>query len=140
MRDEIVRALAIGSSSNLEDRTIDITTIGRKSGESRRIEIVFYLFEGDVYLSGVPAPKPRSWLVNLTAQPSFTFHLKRGLTVDLPATASIIDDPNERRRVLAVFVQEFNDRRAADNPYPAAVLDQWVQSSPLAKVNFPEND
>jgi deazaflavin-dependent oxidoreductase (nitroreductase family) len=140
VRDDIVRALARGGSAVIAERTVDITTTGRTSGEPRRIEIVFYRFDGDVYLSGVPAPKRRSWLANLTAEPLFTFHLKNGVTADLPARATIVEDPEERRRVLAVFVDQFNDRRAADSPYPVAVLDEWVDSSPLAKVTFLETD
>jgi deazaflavin-dependent oxidoreductase (nitroreductase family) len=140
MRDDIARALALGGSPVIAERTVDITTIGRTSGEPRRIEIVFYQFEGDVYLSGIPAPKKRSWLANLAAQPLFTFHLKNGVIADLPARATVIETPDERRRVLAVFVQQFNDRRASDSPYPVAVLDDWVDSSPLAKVTFLEAD
>jgi hypothetical protein len=140
MRDDVERALGRGESGELVDRTIDITTIGRRSGEPRRIEIVFYLFEGDVYLSGVPAPKKRAWLVNLAAEPAFIFHLKNGVTADLPAHATVIDDPDERRRILALFVDQFNARRAADSPWPVAVLDDWVANSPLAKVSFDETD
>ena len=95
--------LAISSSSTIEDRTIDITTTGRRTGEPRRIEIVFYRLGDDIYLSGIPASKQRDWLANLTAQPQFTFHLKHGVVADLPATATVITDSAERRRVLAVF-------------------------------------
>ena len=42
MREDVRRALAIDSSSTIRDRTIDITTTGHRSGEPRRIEIVFY--------------------------------------------------------------------------------------------------
>jgi hypothetical protein len=136
MRDDIAQALALGGSAEIAERTVDITTTGRVSGEQRRIEIVFYLFEGDVYLSGIPAPKKRSWLANLAAEPFFTFHLKNGVIADLPARATVIEDPKERRRVLALFVDQFNERRAADSPYPVAVLDEWVAASPLAKVTF----
>lgn len=100
MRDEVRAALAIDASSSLEDRTIDITTTGRRSGRSRRIEIVFYRLDEDVYLSGIPGPKTRDWLANLAANPQFTLHLKHGVVADLPATAIIILDPAERRRVL----------------------------------------
>jgi F420H(2)-dependent quinone reductase len=122
----------------IAERTIDITTTGRTSGVPRRIEIVFYQFDGDVYLSGIPAPKQRSWLANLAAEPLFTFHLKNGVVADLPARATIIVDPDERRRVLSVFVDQFNARRAANSPYPVAVLDDWVDGSPLARVAFLE--
>jgi hypothetical protein len=111
----------------MEDRTIDITTTGRRSGEPRRIEIVFYRFEDDVYLSGIPAERPRGWLLNLADEPSLVFHLKHGVVADLPATGTVITDP---------FVEEFNARQTPDSPWPTAVLDQWVQGSPLAKVDF----
>lgn len=140
MREDVRQALEIDASSTIEDRTIDITTTGRRSGELRRIEIVFYRSGDDIYLSGIPASKRREWLANLTAQPQFTFHLKHGVVADLPARATVIVDPAERRRVLAVFVQEFNRRHGPDSPWPLAVLDQWVERSPLAKVTFVEGD
>jgi len=140
MREEICRALAIDSSSTMEDRRIDITTTGRRSGQPRRIEIVFYRLGEDIYLSGIPGPKTRDWLANLAAHPQFTFHLKHGVVADLAATASVAVDPAERRRVLAVFVEEFNRRNGPDSPWPMAVLDEWVERSPLAKVTFVEAD
>jgi deazaflavin-dependent oxidoreductase (nitroreductase family) len=136
MRDDVAHALTLGGSPVLAERTIDISTTGRSSGQLRRIEIVFYSFDGQVYLSGIPAPKPRQWLLNLVAEPRFTFHLKHGVVADLPARATVIDEPDERRRVLSAFVEQFNARRAADSPYPVAVLDEWVEGSPLARVSF----
>jgi deazaflavin-dependent oxidoreductase (nitroreductase family) len=126
--------------SSLGDRTIDITTTGRRSGEPRRIEIVFYRFEGSIYLTGIPTDRPRSWLLNLAAEPSFTFHLKKGVVADLPATATVITDPAERRRILSPFVEQFNQRRDPSGPYPEAVLEEWVERSPLARISFPEAD
>jgi deazaflavin-dependent oxidoreductase (nitroreductase family) len=140
MREDVRQALAIDASSTLEDRTIDITTTGRRSGQPRRIEIVFYRLGDGTYLSGIPAPKPRDWLLNLAAQPRFTFHLKNRVTADLPAIATVIVDPAERRRVLAVFVEEFNRRQGPDTPWPEAILDEWVERSPLAKVSFEDTD
>lgn len=136
MRHDVRQKLAIDSTSTLEDRTIDITTTGRRTGEPRRIEIVFYRLGDDIYLSGIPAPKQRDWLVNLRAQPQFTFHLKHGVVADLPAVATVVTDPAERRRVLTVFVEEFNRRNGPDSPWPTAILDQWIEHSPLAKVTF----
>ena len=140
MRDDVRQALAIDGSASLKDRTIDITTTGRRSGQPRRIEIVFYRLGDDVYLSGIPAPQTRDWLANLAAQPRFTFHLKHGVVADLPATATVIADPVERRRVLAKFVDEFNRRHGPDSEWPEAVLDEWVEHSPLAKITFDETD
>ncbi len=140
MNDDIRRALAIDASSTIEDRTIDITTTGRRSGQPRRIEIVFYRLGDDVYLSGVPGPTRRDWLANLAEDPTFTFHLKHDVVADLPATATVVVNPAERRRVLAVFVDEFNRRNGPGGPWPEAVLEEWVAHSPLAKVTFNELD
>ena len=41
MRDDVRRALAIGPDATIEERTIDVTTTGRRSGQPRRIEICF---------------------------------------------------------------------------------------------------
>lgn len=138
MRDDVRYALAIDPSSTMEDRTIDITTTGRSSGSSRRIEIVFYAIEDSIYLSGVPALRRRDWLVNLSAEPHFTFHLKHDVVADLPALATVITDEAERRRLLAPLVDQFNERRGDDSEWPRAELDEWVQGSPLARVDFVE--
>jgi deazaflavin-dependent oxidoreductase (nitroreductase family) len=140
VREDVRQALAIDSSSTIEDRTIDITTTGRRTGEPRRIEIAFYRLGEVIYLSGVPGPTTRNWLANLAAHPQFTLHLKHGVVADLPATATVIVDPAERRRVLVVFVEEFNRRQGPDSPWPEAVLDEWVEHSPLAKVTLVETD
>lgn len=136
MRDDVRQALANGRSLDLEGRTIDITTKGRRSGEPRRIEIAFFWFEDSIYLSGVPGPRIRDRLANLTAEPNFTFHLKHGVVADLPAVATVITDPAERRRVLADFVDQFNQRNGPESGWPKAVLEEWVEGSPLAKVSF----
>ncbi|HET9101771.1 MAG TPA: nitroreductase/quinone reductase family protein [Solirubrobacteraceae bacterium] len=136
MRDDVRQALAIGPSSTMQERTIDITTTGRKTGQARRLETVFYRFDDEIYLSGIPASRPRAWLLNMQAQAHFTFHLKHEVTADVPASAEVITDPEERRRILSVFVEQFNARRDPDGPYPVAVLDEWVADSPLVRVNF----
>jgi deazaflavin-dependent oxidoreductase (nitroreductase family) len=138
MREDVRQALAIGSASTMEERTIDITTTGRRSGQPRRIEICFYRSGDSIYLSGIPGPRTRDWLVNLAAEPHFVFHLKHGVVADLPAVAEVITDPAERRRVLTGFVEEFNHRREPDSTWPVAVLDEWAERSPLAKVSFTE--
>lgn len=136
MRDDVRQALAIDRCSTIEERTIDITTTGRRSGKPRRIEICFYRFEDAIYLSGIPGPRPRDWLANLAAEPHFIFHLKHGVVADLPAVATVITDPDERRRVFTDFVEDFNHRHGPGSSWPKAVLPEWVKGSPLAKVTF----
>jgi hypothetical protein len=137
MRDDVRKALAVDSSG---DRTIDITTTGRRSGEQRRIETVFRRVDYSIYLSGIPRPQPRAWLLNLAAEPHFIFHLKRGVVADLPATATVITDPVERRRILTPIVEDFNLLRVPDSPWGEQAVEDWVTDSPLAKVSFDESD
>lgn len=80
---------------------IDITTTGRLTGAPRRIEITFHNLDGRIYITGIPHPtRTRAWLRNLEAKPRFVFHLKAPVQADLPATARIITDPEERTSVL----------------------------------------
>ena len=120
MDDTISQALAHGG-------TIDITTTGRRTGLPRRIEIVFFNFDGRLYISGMPSRRRRSWLANLEAQPAFTFHLKGRVNADLPATAREISDPAERRAILAKVARAW---RRTD-------VDGMVAYSPLVEVTIP---
>ncbi len=52
MDEDIRRELGRG-------RVIDITTIGRRTGLRRRIEIVTHVFGGHIYISGKPSPRSR---------------------------------------------------------------------------------
>jgi deazaflavin-dependent oxidoreductase (nitroreductase family) len=105
--------------------TIDITTIGRRSGEPRRIEIVFHSFDGRIYISGTPSVKTRGWLHNLRANPRLTFHLKQLIQADLPATAREITDEAERRSVLEKVARVW--RRD---------VEPMVRHSPLIEVTI----
>lgn len=136
MNDQIRQALALDPSARFEDYTIDITTTGRRSGEPRRIEIAFYRVGDDIYLSGIPTPRTRNWLANVAANPQFTFHLKHHVKADLPAKATVIEEPAERRRVLAVIVEEVKRRHDPDSPWPEPVLEEWLAHSPLTQVEF----
>jgi hypothetical protein len=84
MREDVRQALAIGASSTIEDRTIDITITGRHSGEPRRIEIACYRLGDGIYLSGIPGPKTRNWLANL-ARPTAVHHPPRARCCRRPA-------------------------------------------------------
>lgn len=120
MEEPVRRALS-------ENGIIDITTTGRKTGEPRRIEIVYHVINGCIYISGQPrADRKRSWLANLEANPEFTFHLKRGVTADLPARARVIADEAERRAILTHVARNWN----------RTDLDFMVAHSPLVEVTF----
>src|SRR5258706_640972 len=78
----------------------DITTTGRKTGEARRLEIVYHVIDDRLYISGIPMPRRRGWLANLDANPALTLHLRKPVRADVPATARVIDGEAERRSLL----------------------------------------
>src|SRR4051812_46118429 len=83
-----------GKQALANDRVIDITTIGSRSGQPRRKEMWFHNIDGRIYITGTPGK--RDWYANMVANPSFTFHLKESATADLAARARPITDPDER--------------------------------------------
>jgi len=109
------------------DRTIDITTTGRKSGLPRRIEIWFHNLDGRIFITGTPGK--RGWYANLLANPKFIFHLKGSIQTDLPARAIPILDSEERRKILSEITGSLS--REDD-------LDEWVAESPLVEVIYAE--
>ena len=117
LTDGVLRALSRG-------QVIDITTLGRRSGKPHRIEIVFHNIDGNLYISGMPSRRKRNWIANLEANPRFTFHLKRGVQADLPATARVITDEEERRSILAHIARIWGRHD----------LEIMVQYSPLIEV------
>jgi deazaflavin-dependent oxidoreductase (nitroreductase family) len=116
-KDTIKEALSRG-------HLVDITTTGRRSGKKRRLEIAFHNINGRIYISGMPSPKRRNWLSNLDANPRFTFHLKGAVKADLPATARVIEDEDERREILPDVARAW---RRND-------VDRMVEQSPLIEV------
>lgn len=122
MDERIKQALARGI-------TCDITTTGRASGQPRRIEIWYFWIDARVYITGTPGP--RDWYANLLADPRLIFHVKQGAQADLPARATPILDPAERRRIMTAVMHSNSWFRAQSFD-----LDAWVASSPLVAVDF----
>jgi len=137
MDPAIDNALAITPASTARDRTVDITTIGARTGRARRIEVWFYRVDGQIFLTTQPAR--RSWYANILANPSFTFHLKHNVRADLPAIGIPVRDPRRReavfRSVIADLEQSWNP---AGIPQPVEPLQQWMDGSPLIHVEFTE--
>lgn len=115
--ERVTRALSKG-------HLMDITTTGRKTGETRRIELVFHNIDGRIFISGKPG-WPRSWIANLRANPRFTFHLKGAVKADLSATARVVTDLTEREELLGPI--------SAGWGYDLPVM---VASAPLVEVTF----
>ncbi|MGI9624917.1 MAG: nitroreductase family deazaflavin-dependent oxidoreductase [Acidimicrobiales bacterium] len=80
------------------DTTIDLTTIGRRSGKRRRIEIWMLKIGDRIFITGTPGR--RDWYANLHANPTCTVHLKQKVKADVRATALVVKDRETRTRVL----------------------------------------
>jgi deazaflavin-dependent oxidoreductase (nitroreductase family) len=110
-----------------QDRIIDITTTGRKTGEARRIEIWFHRLDGRYYITGTPGA--RGWYANLLEHPDFTFHLKESAQADLPARATPVTGA-EKTRVLEAIAASI----VASMPGRTVTFDS--ETSPLVEVTL----
>lgn len=109
------------------DRTIDIVTVGARTGLERVTEIWFVNIEGRIVICGTPAP--RDWLANLKANPGFQFCLKESVKRCLPARAVPVVDPSERRRIMSAPATHWY----RDQGYSIEAL---VDGSPIVDVVF----
>jgi len=121
--------------SLLTERTVDIVTLGRRSGQERITEIWTTAISGRIYIIGTPNAgradverTPRDWLANLIATPSFIVRLKRGASADLTATAERVTDEETRRDLLS--------RPSTEYYRAAAGLEAAVRWSPVVLVTF----
>jgi deazaflavin-dependent oxidoreductase (nitroreductase family) len=103
---------------------IDLTTTGRRTGQPRRVEIVFHAIDGRIVISGMPRREKRAWLANIEADPRVTIHLKRGVVADLPGAARVVTDEAERRALLACVARTWGRDDA----------EVMVRYSPLIEV------
>jgi deazaflavin-dependent oxidoreductase (nitroreductase family) len=120
MNDAIRAALTQGG-------LIDLTTTGRRTGEPRRVEIVFHAIDGRIVISGMPRREKRAWLANIEADPRVTIHLKRDVVADLPGAARVVTDEDERRALLAHVARTWGrddvEVMVRDSPLIEVVLD-----------------
>jgi deazaflavin-dependent oxidoreductase (nitroreductase family) len=82
-------------------QVIDLTTTGRRTGQPRRIEIFLHADNGQLFITGMPrADRTRDWIYNIEADPHVVVHVKRSVVADVPATARVVRDPEERRPLI----------------------------------------
>ena len=132
--DHIRRAIEITPAAGTRERIIDITTLGRRTGRARRIEIFFYRALGRTYLCSGAGGGATGWHANLLGHPDFTFHLKNGVRADLPARATPVTDPAERQAVLAEIVADLNQPHDPGTIRPTR-LEDWADSR-LMRISF----
>jgi deazaflavin-dependent oxidoreductase (nitroreductase family) len=110
------------------DGTIDLTTIGARSGKPRRIEIWYLHLEDRTFITGTSGL--RGWYANILANPSVVFHLKESVRADLVATACPVLDPALREWV-------FTRRHPWSRWYLSAEpLESLVETAPMVEITF----
>ncbi|NPC98975.1 nitroreductase/quinone reductase family protein [Nocardioides sp. zg-DK7169] len=107
---------------------------GRRTGRPRRIEIFFCRAVGSTYLCSGAGGGATDWHANLLADPAFTFHLKNGVRADLPALATPVTDPAERRAVLEEIVADLNQPHDPGTIRPTRLAD-WADGR-LMRISF----
>lgn len=107
----------------------DITTVGRRSGNPRRVEIYFHQFDGEYFLTGRPGRK-RDWEANIAANPRFTLHLKRGVHADVEVLGET--EPNRDKRA-GIILRALTVSWGSDPARAEAALDRWVDGAPFIR-------
>ena len=109
------------------DRTIDIVTIGAKSGQPRSTEIWFFHVAGKTVITGTPGK--RDWYANLLVNPEFDFCLKESINETLKARATPITDRQDRHYIFSApetiwYLQQVNS------------ISELIDASPLVEIEF----
>ncbi len=108
-------------------RTIDITTIGRRSGRPSRVEIWWFHVDGRFLISGTPGR--RDWMANVLANPSIVVHAHGH---DFAGSARVVEDLEIRRRFFTHPDVGWY-RTQAD-------LERLVATAPMIEVVFDRVD
>lgn len=103
-------------------QVIDLTTTGRRTGQPRRIEIFLHYDDDQLFITGMPrSDRTRDWIYNVEADPHVIIHLKQSVVADVPATARVVTDPDERRPYIEAAARRW---RRTDVP-------EMLRHSPL---------
>jgi hypothetical protein len=103
--------------------TIDLTTIGRTSGQPRTIEIWWFHVEGRFIITGTPGP--RDWLANVRSEPTVVITSPHG---EFHGTAIEIADPIFKRAVFTHPDIGWYQTQAQ--------LDDLVETAPMIEVDL----
>jgi hypothetical protein len=106
--------------------TCDLSTVGRRTGHRRRVEIWYVIVDGQIVVTGTPGA--RHWLANLRDRPAAVLHLRRP-DREVTVTAEEVIDETARRRITteAWRLQPWY----AEQPYS---VEDWVADSPMVML------
>lgn len=102
-------------------RTIDLTTIGRRTGEHRTVEIWWFHIDGRFIVTGTPGR--RDWLANVRSDNSVLIRTTFG---EYLANAIEIDDDAFRRRVFTDPSTSWYTTQEE--------LDELVRTAPMVEI------
>ena len=80
------------------DSLADITTIGWEAASENRVEVELFHLNGQIYLCNRPGDY--GWVAELLVSPEYTYHLKQSVRMDLPALATDITNPTQKKALL----------------------------------------
>lgn len=106
-------------------RTIDLTTLGRRSGRESRVEIWWFQVEGRFFITGTPGS--RDWYANVTSDSRVTIHVAGH---DLPAVAVPVHDAALRARV-------FDDPQTRWYSTQSQ-RERLIDEAPMIEIRFPD--
>jgi deazaflavin-dependent oxidoreductase (nitroreductase family) len=104
-------------------RTIDLTTLGRRSGRPSRIEIWWFYIDGSFFITGTPGP--RDWFANVLADPNVTIHAAGH---DLPAIAHPVTDVETRSKVFDSELTRWYSSQSQ--------RQRLIEQSPMVEISF----
>lgn len=88
------------------DSLADITTMGWEAGSENRVEVELFHLSGQVYLCNRPGDY--GWTADLLVSPEFTIHLTQSVQMDLPALATDITNPTQKKELLTNILAKEN--------------------------------
>lgn len=103
-----------------------LTTIGRHSGEARRIPLIYGRW-GNGYLvvgSKGGAPAPPAWLLNLQANPEVTVQVKADRFAAHARTATVTEKPELWRIMTAIWPDYDAYQAKTERDIPVVVLER----------------
>ena len=114
---------------------IDLTTTGRRTGQARRVEIFLHYDEDHLFITGMPrADRTRDWIYNVEADPHVMIHLKQSVVVDVPATARVVTDLDERRPYIEAAARRWRRTDVPEmlkhSPLIVLTVDDSAQRTP----------
>jgi hypothetical protein len=111
------------------EKTVDIITTGRKSGQPQKIEIWYFYTAGKYIITGTPGP--RGWYANLLADPALIFCLKGEVKAELQALAIPVLDREDRQHIFSTPETSWYRSQVSS-------ISELINDSPLVEIRFEE--